>query len=378
MALYHIGTRSSKDSTFSGFHTMDSPEARKLLNEKLEQFAHARGSGSHKDTHSDDKPPSRDFSWILAVRAVQQHLAEQVNRARSNAAARGPKGTSLPSNSQAVVDSELTLVDTKAKYPPDARVFEELAKDAPDCQSVLANLYWRSVRQALVWDIFQLLLHEGLVDWKCLTRPISIPVSTHDTDVVSSFLTCFPELDMQLRFPADPTDPQIPLQSQTDQWLSDVEWLATIIVRCGTPLADVVTVLEKSTLVDDVDRTRSWFWEAAHPNFRIIFKWPQERAGPENEYGYAHAPKDVNTLGFWLPHGLSKDHCNEQVRDCLARGAAIEKAYREAMAPNLPDGLVAIDFTGIDPAVLDPSESDKDESLSSEEKNECQEPQDST
>lgn len=59
----------------------------------------------------------------------------------------------------------------------------------------MRNMYWRARRRSTIWDVFQLLVNEGLVDPKSLTVPIDLNSNSDSFSYVYAFLNEFSCVD---------------------------------------------------------------------------------------------------------------------------------------------------------------------------------------
>lgn len=112
----------------------------------------------------------RQIDWPETREVIQQTLDKATTL---------PKAPISPS-AKDVVTREAGLCNIDRGYPPVIRVYNELRVISPNWGALLANLYWKSARQAAVWDIYQLLLHHRFVDEKCLTVPMDLMESSRD------------------------------------------------------------------------------------------------------------------------------------------------------------------------------------------------------
>jgi hypothetical protein len=94
-----------------------------------------------------------------------------------------------------------------------------MTSDPTDWMSIIRNLAWRIRRQHAVWNLFQALVDQGLIDVECLTFPVDLCCVRKDTQLVLELLCCFKNvrLDSELVMLG-----KIALQSS--DYYTDIEW----------------------------------------------------------------------------------------------------------------------------------------------------------
>ncbi|KAJ5261405.1 hypothetical protein N7478_012000 [Penicillium angulare] len=164
------------------------------------------------DDATDAIVPVQQIEWPKVNATIQQAIA--------NALITTPNtNVSHPPHALAVAQSEISLCDTSRGFPQDMDVYETLQTNAPNWKGLLANLYWRSFRQAAIWHLYLYLLSQGLVNRKCLTVPLDLFKSTPSTSVVTLLIRCFESVknDIDKAY-----QEELPLQGA--EWSADIEW----------------------------------------------------------------------------------------------------------------------------------------------------------
>ncbi|OJJ44447.1 hypothetical protein ASPZODRAFT_145003 [Penicilliopsis zonata CBS 506.65] len=228
------------------------------------------------------------------------------------------------------VQSEFARCDTRRGYIPDINVFEEVYVRSPNWRGVLRNLYWRGRRQPTMWDVFELLVQRGFLSTECLTVPVQLDNMTPDTNTIGHLLSCFSFFhhDWQMVI-----EGKIPCQSAC--WDDDTEWLATMIVRGGVSVDQLLNTIEASGFLGHCIPAQLEEFKKLYPvESTKLTQNPRDREGTLEADGLVHPSKNI--LGFWLPHGLGSDKemFAAQLRECLSRFNKIEELYRET--ENIP------------------------------------------
>lgn len=158
-------------------------------------------------------PPLGSIKWQEADIIVKETLA------RSLAVC----GQDVTPSAQAVAKSEGELCNLDLGYPPDIEIFDQLFFEETNWRMVLNNLYWRSFRQATMWEVFLRLLREDLVSAEALTYPMDLHSPTMGTYAVSRILSCYQFFVDQ---PQEESQNRIP--SQSGEWTTDRDWYVLI------------------------------------------------------------------------------------------------------------------------------------------------------
>lgn len=153
----------------------------------------------------------RHINWPETRELVHQALTKATDLSNSD--------KNLPRSAKAVVSSEVALCDTRRGYPLDNPVYNQLHVKSPNWRGMLANLYWRALRQATFWDVYLLLLHNNFLHEKYLTVLKEFLGPTPETGIVTFLLGCF----SSIRSESERTfQGRIPLQ--LSEWITDIEW----------------------------------------------------------------------------------------------------------------------------------------------------------
>ncbi|KAJ5591616.1 uncharacterized protein N7459_001985 [Penicillium hispanicum] len=245
--------------------------------------------------------------------------------------------SALPATVVTAVSSEASLCNTNTTDPSEIPVCASLHCNEPPWCIILANLYWRSVRQAAVWDIFKLLRDANLVQTASLCVPIDLQSPTPDTGTMVRLLDCFTSIASDIE---RVMQSKIPVQST--EWNADIEWLATVIVRSGKNIPEIIKTIHNSRILGPFDEEEYENFREMEPEPRLV-QDARDREGKPTVDGHA-APND-NVFGFWLPHGLSEDPAiaEEQQKHCFERAKMIEDAYKKVVE-DLPIGVLVLEI----------------------------------
>lgn len=132
-------------------------------------------------------------------------------------------GQEVTPSAQAVAAAEGRLCDINLGNPADLGVFNGLYVEEPPWRTIMNNLYWRSFRQAAIWNVFLCLLGEGLVSAEALQVPINLLGSTTSTLNASCLLGCF-----QLFLDRSRGGFFGKIPSQSAEWTTDIEWYVSV------------------------------------------------------------------------------------------------------------------------------------------------------
>lgn len=124
---------------------------------------------------------------------------------------------------QVVAKTEGRLCNLDLGYPPDIEIFDQLFFEDTDWRMVLNNLYWRSFRQAAMWEVFLHLLREELVSVEALAYPMDLHTPTIATFAVSRILNCY-----QFYLDQSQEESQNKIPSQSGEWTTDRDWYVLI------------------------------------------------------------------------------------------------------------------------------------------------------
>ncbi|PYH95586.1 hypothetical protein BO71DRAFT_428847 [Aspergillus ellipticus CBS 707.79] len=178
-------------------------------------------------------------------------------------------------------------------------VMKEALTRRPRWKLVLRSLYWRARRQSAVWQLVELLVSRGFLNYRCLTVPID-PFSMSDsTQFVCDILGCYQHVT---------DDEREGLPPQSIPWYEDVGWLATMIVRQGVRLVEMFNTISQNSIIMQC-----------------------EDEGKGNSMPDASLEPTNHTFGWWLPDGLSADETTlaRQIQSCKDRFNAIDKMFME-------------------------------------------------
>ena len=236
--------------------------------------------------------------------------------------------STCPGASVAVVKNEAAKCDTNQGIISDLHVYTEARQKSPNWTLLLRNLFWRAGRQSAVWDLFLVLVDRGFLSFDSVTLPIDLMNISPNTGLVVELLYCFSYVKQDMR---KIQAGEIALQSA--EWLADIEWLATMIVRSGADLYQLFETIRLSQLLGELDMKQYENFKELNPDAHLEGgerEREREREGKLLPNGQVN-PAD-NTFKFWLPHGLSADGKIRavQIRACLDHFNAIEKAYCES------------------------------------------------
>ncbi|KAJ5116570.1 hypothetical protein N7456_000918 [Penicillium angulare] len=287
------------------------------------------------DDATDAIVPVQQIEWPKVNATVRQAIANAlVTTPNSN--------VSHPPHALAVAQTEIALCDTSRGFPQDMEVYETLQTNAPDWKGLLANLYWRSFRQAAIWHLYLYLLSQGLVNRKCLTVPLDLFKSTPNTSVVTLLIRCFESIknDIDKAY-----QEELPLQGA--EWSTDIEWLATMIIRSGANIPDCLAAIKRYGCLGDFDTQEHERFKRRFPNPEVTYNdkdrsWTPPTDNNDSASSPAFDSPRYTMFGFWLPHGLDRDPTtfNTQLQKTLHRAAEIESAFQEVQP--VPSGLLSL------------------------------------
>lgn len=110
--------------------------------------------------------------------------------------------------------------------------------------------------------------------------------------------------------------------------------LATMIVRSGPDLDQVIKEISQSNILGEMCQDRYEAYSSMYPDLQICHD-PKDSEGRMNPDGCVAA--NDNIFAFWLPHGLTNDPKarSARLKRSSERAWAIEKAFREVETPPL-------------------------------------------
>ena len=199
-----------------------------------------------------------------------------------------------------------------------------------DDVTVIKNLYYRGRRQSAVWDLFELLVSRGFMDYTCLGTPYdSLAGIDANIEPLWALLSCFdgPITD-ELRSWM-PNEPQIPLKHRSS-YDHDLQWLATMIVRCGRNLTEMFDTIQASRILGEF-RTQHYAQVREHRTYidHVNLNVPEQGIGNmhPNNPNYT----GLQAFGFWLPHSVNMNDLIDSIREHLDRFNRMEAAFRDVM-----------------------------------------------
>ncbi|KAJ6031461.1 hypothetical protein N7540_002193 [Penicillium herquei] len=265
------------------------------------------------DSEDDVKVPPKSDHWATAHTVVHGTFERALTNTPND----------VPASAIAIVKAEGSLCDVNGGFIADMEIYAQLFVPKTDWFLVLINMYWRALRQAAIWNVFLRLLAKDLVKIDALQLPIDITGCSTATHWFTRFLSCFDVLVSQ----ADEAWSGI-IPCQGVERLTDINWLATIMVRSGSDLESVLEQILASVEHD-----------------------PQDRLGNLKPDGNLNPGNAV--FAFWLPHGLTNDHDVriKRLTRSTQRARDIEDAFRQVESP--PIGVLIIDFrSAIEPTFI--------------------------
>ena len=192
----------------------------------------------------------------------------------------------------------------------------------------------------MIWNLFQVLVEQGLIDPECLTVPVNLYHSTNDTQLITELLYCLKNVRLD-------SDLVRNIALQSCGFYTDIEWyvlcfmsyfpllrylllttfsprLATMIVRSGADLKELLQAIVNTDILGQCDDEELSLFNLVHPNAQKIEKHERDREGEKNADGSV-----PNLFGFWLSHGLSTDPETRtaEIASCMQRFEEIEEAF---------------------------------------------------
>ncbi|KAJ5713268.1 uncharacterized protein N7483_010449 [Penicillium malachiteum] len=253
--------------------------------------------------------------------------------------------TEISPSARAVMEREGALCNIDTGDPSEMPVHDILycnQRNLPaEWGTLIMNMHWRSFRQSMIWHVFLHLHSKGLVDENSLILPVNVlQLSTNAMEILC-LLGCFQFIRTQSH---EAFFGKIP--GQGVEWLTDIGWLATMILRSraeGKTLGTIVEAIKECGMLGKLDKeslnTIKRFYP--YPSLQRLF---DSRDG-ELSVSSAGEVVPVNTVfAFWLPHGLTNNRevFAKGLNDALARAKAIEEAFVQYQ--NLPAGALVLNF----------------------------------
>ncbi|KAJ5738571.1 hypothetical protein N7493_001726 [Penicillium malachiteum] len=125
----------------------------------------------------------------------------------------------VPASAIAIAKAECSLCNVNGGFVADLQIYDQLYVEKTDWFLVLINMYWRSLRQAAIWNVFLHLLKKHLVNTDALQLPIDIMCCSTATHWFTRFLCCF---DVIVSQADEAWSGKIP--GQGVEWLTDINW----------------------------------------------------------------------------------------------------------------------------------------------------------
>ena len=151
----------------------------------------------------------KEIDWKAANEIVQETIARTLTASDH----------SVTPSAMAVAQTEGDLCNLNQGEPSEMLIYDEFFYPNTNWKVVLANMYWRSFRQAAMWHIYLQLAEKGLVNTTCLDLPVNLHKTSEQTFHVSCLISCFEVIQQHTN---DTMMGNIPCQSA--QWIADINW----------------------------------------------------------------------------------------------------------------------------------------------------------
>lgn len=190
----------------------------------------------------------------------------------------------------------------------DIGIFDNLYRvKKPNYARVIKTLYWLSIQQSAVWNVFIHLVERGFLSIDALNERMAFRQRSKEVTAIVKLLYSF-ELAS--------TNYKAEIFLDDCIWATALEWLAVAIVRsCIKPLE----IFEAIAYIG--------FLESLHVD---QFKTNWDRTGcPHNRETMVGT--EPPCFGFWLPHGLGSDKRarKAKVREILKKPKEVNRVFRE-------------------------------------------------
>ncbi|KAJ6036978.1 hypothetical protein N7540_001257 [Penicillium herquei] len=233
-------------------------------------------------------------------------------------------------SARAVVEREGALCNIDGRAPSEMGVCNLLYSNKMNLRTewgtLLMNMYWRSFRQSIIWHVFLHLHSKGLVDESALILPVNVRQWSSNAMQIVILLGCF---QLVKTLSNEAFFGKIP--GQCVGWITDVGWLATMILRSraeGTSLGTIIEAIKECGMLGKLEK------ESLN-TFKRFYPYSSLQRLFDSRDGELPVPSDnrvapFNTIfAFWLPHGLTNNRkvFEKGLNDALARAKAIEEAF---------------------------------------------------
>lgn len=195
----------------------------------------------------------------------------------------------------------------------DAAIVQSHVQDhRNDFGPLLKILYWRGRQQSAVFDVFIQLLCSNYVRADSLCRSMHTTYPSKSVSQLTWLLACF-------EGPARATQTQN-FEVQDDDYLLPLRWLATIIIRSGTDIDNLLNHIMCTGYLGKVDLENIG-------EFYTHCGYTQFERDPE---AGSSEPGLPSGFGFWLPHGVSADPRDmvKNIRAGIKRFNHIEECFQ--------------------------------------------------
>lgn len=172
-----------------------------------------------RDLNQSTPPKNPKTEWPTLNKNLLFHLAgrpvtdtPQIIRDSNKAIAE----SALTTAQQEVAKCEDTSLVT------DLLIHDQMSFPTPDWRSIIRNLWWRSRRQYIIWNLFQALVERGLIDPGCLTVPVNLYHGTNDTQLITELLYCLKNVRLDSDLVRD-------IALQSCGFYTDIEWYVSYL-----------------------------------------------------------------------------------------------------------------------------------------------------
>lgn len=156
----------------------------------------------------------REINWEVANKNIHEIFA----RTLSTVDHQQQEGH-VTLSAMALAQAEGDMCNIDLGDPSEMQIYNEFFSSNTNWKVVLTNMYWRSFRQAAIWNVFLRLLQKGLVNTKCLSLPINLQCGSEQSSHIGCIISCFEVIET---FSHDAFEGRIPGQSV--EWTVDIDW----------------------------------------------------------------------------------------------------------------------------------------------------------
>ena len=151
----------------------------------------------------------KEIDWKVANELVNETLTRTI----------ATSDHSVTPSAMALAQTEGELCNIDKGEPSEMLIYDQLFYPNTNWKLVLTNMYWRSFRQAAMWNVFLKLLQKGLVNTTCLEIPVNLHNVSRQSSHVSCLIGCFEVIATHSN---DSMMGNIP--GQNVQWTKDTNW----------------------------------------------------------------------------------------------------------------------------------------------------------